>query len=98
MRKFTLQELEDLEVRWNYVYQQGMGARRWSETFLNVFECDGKFYEIYTEEGLTEMQQDGMDAYDHYPEMDWQTKTVDCPEVESYTETIVVTKWRKKNG
>lgn len=94
-RVFTVAELEDLEVSWANEYQEGMGARRWSETFRTVFEFDGKFYEVYVEKGLTEYQETY--GAERYPDatVDDGEWIVDCPEVERYAETVVVEKWRK---
>ncbi len=93
-RTFTIDELEELEVMWDNVLKEGHGARRWSESFDVVFLADdGKHYLVTVEEGLTENQ----DYYgeERYPDRDYETKTVECPEVELYTEQVPVTKWRK---
>ena len=94
MREFTLEELEDLEVHYINESKKGHGRRRWSERFTVIFEFDGKYYRVETEEGSTEYQDySGADAF---PDM-WDNK-VQCPEVEKYVEMVPVTKWRKISG
>lgn len=103
-RDFTIDELEDHEVRHGsdaVKYYESADSGRWSEYFTVVFQFDGdqKFYLVHTEEGLTENQQDGMDRNDHYSDARRNPETgeyfVTCPEVELYTETVEVTKFRK---
>lgn len=98
-RTFTIDELEELEVRHEGTdavrYFERVDSGRWSEYFTVVFEYEGKHYLVHTEEGLTEMQMDGMSTEDHYPDHSYTEQTVECPEVELYTEQVPVTKWRK---
>jgi hypothetical protein len=93
-RTFTIDELEDLDVRWDNVLKEGHGARRWSENFDVVFLADdGKHYLVTVEEGLTEYQD--YCGEERYPDRDYETNTVVCPEVELYMEQVLVSKWRK---
>src|SRR5690606_28597587 len=98
MRTFTVDELEDLEVVYANELKEGLGARRWSETFAVVFQDDhdDKFYLVYVEEGLTENQElYGAERYPDAYRVGANHWVVDCPEVELYQEMISVTKWRK---
>jgi len=57
--------------------------RRWSRSNSTVVEKDGKFYSVYWEQGLTEMQDNDYPA---------QTAT----EVEQIEETVIIKKWVNK--
>lgn len=101
MNKYYEELVADLEENWDEcrsegdtweskyggkfvnVSQEDQGARRWSATQVMVTKTpDGKFYQWEYDRGLTEMQDD--DRYDNQ-----------VLEVEEYTETIVLKKYRR---
>lgn len=97
-RTFTVDELDELEVRYSAEFSERVDSGRWSEYFDVVFRADdGKLYFVRTEEGLTEIQMDAMYREDHYPdaERNGGDYFVKCPQVELYQEMVPVTKWRK---
>jgi len=77
--KFTKKQIEELV--WESDVETFHGEnRRWSRSNSTVVEYEGKFYELYWEEGLTEGQENEFEAQD-------------APEVKQVTETLAVTKW-----
>jgi hypothetical protein len=67
----------------------GDGARRWTETMHTIIKSkvSGRHWRYEWERGLTEVQEN------EWPDFSDPTSIV---EVEPYTETITVTKYRKK--
>ena len=77
--KFTKEQVRELV--WEAEVETINGEnRRWSRSNTTIVEFENKFYDLYWEEGLTEMQDDEFEAQD-------------APEVKQIEETIVVKKW-----
>ena len=80
--KFTKEQVEELV--WEAEVETIHGEnRRWSRTNTTIVEYEGKFYDLFWEDGLTE----GQDNY--YEEQD-------SNEVVLVEKTIVVKEWVEK--
>ncbi len=77
--KFTKEQVKELVWEADVETIEGEN-RRWSRSNTTIVEFENKFYDLYWEEGLTEMQDDEFEAQD-------------APEVKQIEETIVVKKW-----
>lgn len=71
------------------VARKGEGGRRWTETMHTTIKStvSGRFWQYEWERGLTENQEN------EYPDFDEPTTLV---EVEPYTKTITVTRYKRK--
>ena len=79
MRKFTAAEVKE-HVYDNAVETTEYDVRRWYRVNLTIVELDGKFYQLYWNEGLTECQENEFEAQE-------------AQEVEKIKETVVIEKW-----
>ena len=81
-KKFSANEVEDLVYSHAVEIIEGE-SRRWSRTNIAIVESDGKFYEVWWEQGLTENQEDGF-------------KAQEAVEVKQIEEQVTVKRWIEK--
>lgn len=95
-REFALDELDELEVRYDNELIEEIDSGRWTRYDRVIFKApdDEKFYQVTVQSGLTEYQD--VDGSERYPESRRHATGYDyvsCPEV---TKTVVmqpVTLW-----
>lgn len=81
---FTEREVRELMCNFEYDRIEG-SDRRWSKEVTVILHIADSYFSITYDKGLTECQEDYFD-------------TTSLTEVEPYEETIIMLKWRKKNG
>jgi len=78
-KHFTANQVKEL-VWENEVERTEGENRRWSRTITSIIKFGGKYYSVYWEQGLTEMQEN-------------EYEDQNAPEVKQVEETITVKKW-----
>lgn len=76
--------IEELDLPHSAILDEITDTSRWSSHHRIIFAYEGKFYETYYSEGLTEMQDESAWEYDD---------EVECYEVE--LKEVLVKKWTR---
>lgn len=83
--ELTSYEAREAFYAYPYMDEDRGESGRWSCGVERIIVVEGRYFSVWGDIGLTEYQEDEFE-----PQV--------LPEVEPYEETIVVRRWRQKNG